>query len=135
MVLGGATGDQDGLLTGPDVFERNRDRALLQFGVDRHAVGIEEPAADLATAPSEISSSSIRVSRKLPSNNVVEVDTAPTPNSITSARRPASSVREISESLRIDATVDGSAYSGAGSRMVLARRTSAQRLRMNSVPV
>ena len=75
------------------------------------------------------------MSRKLPSNSVVEVDTAPTPNNITSARRPASSVREISESLRIEATVEGSAYSGAGSRIVVARNTSAQRLRMNSVPV
>ena len=41
---------------------------------------------------------------------------------MTSAWRPASSVREITESLRIDATVDGSAYSGAGSRMVSARK-------------
>ncbi len=75
------------------------------------------------------------MSRKLPSNRVVEVDTAPTPKSITSARLPASSVREITESLRMEATVDGSAYSGAGSRMVVARSTSAQRPRMNSVPV
>ena len=66
---------------------------------------------------------------------VVEVDTAPTPNSMMSARLPASSVREISESLRIDTTVDGSAYSGAGSRIGVARSTSAQRLRMNSTPV
>ena len=70
------------------------------------------------TAPSDMSSSSIRVSRKLPSNSVVDVDTAPTPKIITSARRPASSVRDITESLRIDATVEGSAYSGAGSRIV-----------------
>ena len=75
------------------------------------------------------------MSTKLPSNNVVEVETAPTPNNITSARLPASSVREINESLRMDTTVDGSAYSGAGSRIVLARSTSAQRPRMNSVPV
>ena len=75
------------------------------------------------------------MSRKLPSNSVVEVDAAPTPNSMVSARRPASSVREITESLRIDTTVDGSAYSGAGSRMALARNMSALRLRMNSMPV
>ena len=80
-------------------------------------------------------SSSILVSRKLPSNNVVDVDTAPTPKSIRSARLPASSVREISESLRIDATVEGSAYRGAGSRIVVARSISAQRPRMYSVPV
>ena len=46
-----------------------------------------------------------------------------------------SSVREISESLRMDATVEGSAYNGAGNRIVVARNTSAHRLRMNSVPV
>jgi hypothetical protein len=51
----------------------------------------------------------MRLSRKLPSKSVVDVETAPTPNSMVSARRPASSVREITESLRIDTTVDGSA--------------------------
>ena len=71
-----------------------------------------------------MNSSSIRVSTKLPSNSVVDVETAPTPNSITSARLPASSVREISESLRIETTVEGSAYSGAGSQC-LARSISA----------
>ena len=75
------------------------------------------------------------MSRKLPSNSVVDVDAAPTPNNIVSARRPVSSVREITESLRMDTTVDGSAYSGAGSRMALARSMSAPRLRMNSMPV
>jgi hypothetical protein len=52
-----------------------------------------------------------------------------------SARRPASSVREITESLRSETTVDGSAYSGAGRRMASARNMSALRLRMNSMPV
>lgn len=77
----------------------------------------------------------MRVSRKLPSNSVVDVDTAPTPNSIMSARRPASSVREITESPRIDTTVAGSAYSGAGNRKVSARSVSAHRVRITSVPV
>ena len=136
VVLGRAAGDQDGLRARPDVFERNRDRALLQFGVDGRARRRRRTGRrSRPPRRGEMSSSSIRVSRKLPSNSVVEVDTAPTPNSITSARLPASSVREINESLRIETTVDGSAYSGAGSRIVVARSTSAQRPRMNSVPV
>ena len=46
-----AAGDQDGLLAHADVFQRNRYRPLLQFGVDGNAVGVEEPAADLARRP------------------------------------------------------------------------------------
>lgn len=37
--------------------------------------------------------------------------------------------------VRIEATVDGSAYSGAGSRIAVACNTSESRVRMNSAPV
>ena len=36
---------------------------------------------------------------------------------------------------KFDATVEASAYSGAGNRIALARRASALRLRMSSIPV
>ena len=101
-----------------DVLERHRHRALREFGDDRRAVGVEEPTADLADRTErhqfvehpgvEEAALEQRGRRGRPT---------PTPNSMVSARRPASSVREITESLRIDATVDGSAYSGAGRRI------------------
>jgi hypothetical protein len=89
------------------------NRALLQFGVDGRAVGVEEPAADLADRTEGDQLVEHPGVQEAASNNVVDVDTAPTPKSIKSARLPASSVREISESLRMETTVEGSAYSGA----------------------
>ena len=95
------------------------NRPLLQFGVDRHAVGVEEPP----------------ISPPRPTRSARRASGCPgscprTASSRSTRRRrrthhvgaPAGlQRRDISESLRIDATVDGSAYSGAGSRMVLAR--------------
>src|SRR5262245_45684889 len=47
MMFGHAAGDQDRLLAGLDVLERNRNGALRKLALDGLARGVEEAATDL----------------------------------------------------------------------------------------
>ena len=98
LILGRTPGDEHGLGATPDILEGYGHGPLRELGFQGDAVRVKKRPPISPTAPCAATVVSMSVSRKLPSNRVVDVETAPTPKSIMSAVRPASSAREMNES-------------------------------------